>query len=608
MYLRLTALSAALLSAGYSLPAFSETTDAAAQPDAENTLDPVVVTATLSTTTVDASLSSVTVIDEETLREQQPQALSEVLMGQAGVDVAGNGSYGKLGSVFMRGASSDASVLLVDGVRLRTVTAGSAPWYYLPPQMLGRVEIVRGPRSSLYGSDAVGGVVQAFTRDSGDWFSVGGGSHNFFNIGAGTAGRTGNTEYALGVNHVQTEGVEIREGSDERGYDNNAGVVSLTQHVSDDASLGVFAFRAQGNSEYEGFSATDEVDTDYVIQVAGLKGEAWLTDHWQLRSVISEARDERENFTAGVSSSETDSRTRTANVSSALLFGQHEWIVGAEYLSDEVDGTTAYDESNRDNKAGFTQLLLNFGDFSAQASARHDDNDAYGSKVTGALALGYRFDAHHRVRASYGTAFKAPTFNDLYFPGFSNPLLGPESSETSELGFRGQYQTWFWDVAAYQTDVKDLIVYDPMAGMAVNTAKARIRGAELTAGVDIDRLRVQAAFSALKPEDLETDNIILRRAQRIGRLDVDYRLDTVSVGGSVRAQGHRYNDSANTQRLSGFALLDLRAAWQFSTHWRANVTVQNVLDKEYATARNFGGWDYLNAGRTAMLSVNYATR
>jgi vitamin B12 transporter len=230
--------------------------------------------------------------------------------------------------------------------------------------------------------------------------------------------------------------------------------------------------------------------------------------------------------------------------------------------------------------------------------------------VTGAAALGYKLDTVHRVRVSYGTAFKAPTFNDLYFPDsppffFSNPDLKPESSETGELGVRGQHEHWFWDAAVYRTNIDDLIAYDGSKGSSFNVNKASIEGAELALGMDWQAWQVRVAFSALKPEDRDTDTLIARRAQRLGRVDVDRRIGTVTVGGTASFQGHRYNDAANTQRLSGFGLLDLRAGWQFAPNWSTHLTMKNVLDKEYATAKNFSGWNYLNAGRSVMVSLRY---
>ena len=576
-------------------------------------LDPVVVTPTLTSRTVDASLASVTVIDQEQLRRRQPLEFTDVLRGQPGVNVSGNGSFGKYTSVFMRGTSNSSTLLLLNGVRLRSATAGSPAWQFLPARLTQRVEIVRGPRGSLYGADAVGGVVQVFTDASatpGVWVEAGAGSMNSRHLSAGAAGEQEGTRYSLALEHFDTNGDTLREHSEERGYDNTSGVVHLSHRFDNDAELGVFALRSQGTAEYEGTTPAENKAVDYALQVAGVKGSVWLTNHWRSTVLISDARDESEDFTDGNRASIFDTRSRAANWQNVLLFGAHQLVVGGEYLRDTIESTTEYQEDQRDNAAGFAQLLLDFGAVDIQASARHDDNDAFGGEATGGLALGYKATTHHRLRASYGTAFRAPTFNDLYFPGFSNDELDPESSESVEVGVRGQFRTWFWDLALYQTDVEDLIGYASAGGLFApyNVDEARIRGAELSGGLELDQWTLSASATLQDPRDRETDNLLQRRSKRSLRVDLDRDLGDISLGGSVMLASERYDDAANERSLGGHGTLDLRAGWRFAPHWSTQLTVKNVFDKRYATASDFAGWDYLNAGRFAMLNLRYDLR
>tara|TARA_R110002073_G_scaffold336545_2_gene535058 strand:- start:36805 stop:38640 length:1836 start_codon:yes stop_codon:yes gene_type:complete len=592
----------------------SATVSAADAPTIQvSLLDPVVVTPNLSSRTVEATLSSVTVIDEKQLREQQPVALTDIMRGQAGVDLVGNGSFGKNTSVYLRGNGSSSTLLLVDGVRLRSATNGGAAWQFLPPQLVDRVEIVRGPRGSLYGSDAVGGVVQVFTPDGsspGGWMEVGGGTFSSSRVAAGAEGEQDGTRYSVAVDRFNTAGTEVRENSEDRGYDNTSAIARLTHRFNNDAELGVFGFRADGRSEYEGGSPATNLHTDYGLQVAGVKGQLWLTENWLTKLLLSDARDESKNFRNGDEDGEFNTRSHTANVQNIFLFGQNELVIGGEFIQDTIDTTLTYDEDERENGAGFAQLLMNFGRADVQTSARYDDNEAYGEETTGAVALGYKVGQHHRLRSSYGTAFRAPTFNDLYYPGFGNPNLEAETSETTELGVRGQYEQWFWDLALYETDVDNLIAFAVQGGVGApyNVNQARIRGAELTAGVELDQWRLRAALTDQDPIDKETGNVLQRRAQQIMRVDIDRALGAFSVGTSAVLQGHRYDDAANTKRLSGFGLLDLRASWQMAKYWSTRVTVNNVLDKEYTTTQNFAGWNYQNAGRSVFVSLRYDIR
>ena len=600
--LPLATLPLAIQAAEPQLEGAADTTAEAAR------LNPLVVTAALAPRTADETLASVTVLDEATLRRQDPASLPDLLRGQPGVDVTSNGSFGKNSSVYIRGTGNDQNVLLIDGIRLRSATAGGAAWQFLDPRMFQRAEIVRGPLGSLYGADAIGGVVQLFTPEGEEGdprprVSVGGGSFNTQRYSASLAGGSGGTRYYVAGSRFDTDGTPVRRGGEDKGYDNTSGLVRLSHTFDSDAEVGLLALRARGNTEFDGG------ESDFVQQVAGIYGELPVTGNWRSRLTLSEARDESDTVQS-FGASTFDTRTQTARWENTLGFGVHELVAGAEYSEDRVSSTTTYDETTRDNAAVFAQGLLDFSPFAVQAALRYDDNQAFGDEVTGSLALGYDLDRHHTLRASVGTAFKAPSFNDLYFPGFGNPDLNAETSETYELGIRGQYRTLFWDLAAYQTDIDDLIAFTLQDGLfsAFNVDKARIRGIELAAGAEIDDWTLAAALTYADPENrsgLNAGNRIPRRAGQSLRLDVDRELGDWSLGGSWIAQGYRYDDAANEQRLAGFGLVNLRAGWQFAPLWSARLTVENALDKEYATARFFDGDDYLNAGRAAFVSVHF---
>lgn len=467
--------------------------------------------------------------------------------------------------------------------------------------MFDRAEIVRGPRGSLYGADAVGGVIQLFTPDGDEEgpqprVSVGGGSFNTQRLSAGVSGREGGTRYSFAASHFNTDGQPIRRGGEDKGYDNTSALARVAHIFESGAEVGVLALRARGNNEY------DDGENDFVQQVAGVYGEVPVTDTWQSRLTLSEARDELDtldNFGASV----IDTRTQTARWQNTLQLGAHELIAGAEISEDRVSSTNDFDVTSRDNTAVFTQGLLDFSPFAIQASLRYDDNEAYGDEVTGSLALGYQVDNYHTLRASMGTAFKAPSFNDLYWPNSGNPDLNPEKSESVEVGVRGQYNQWFWDLAAFQNDYDDLIAWAPTSSglwAPQNINSARIRGAEFASGVEVNDWTLQAAFTYLDPEDRESGNRLARRATQSVRLDADRELGDWSLGGSLIAQNHRYDNVANTQRLGGYGLVNLRAGWQFAPLWTARVTLENAFDKEYSTSRN-----YINAGRAGFLSVHF---
>ncbi|WNL37703.1 TonB-dependent receptor [Halomonas sp. PAMB 3232] len=570
-------------------------------PEEKQPLNPVVVTAALAPRTANQSLSSVTVLDEATFHRQDPVSVTDLLRGQPGVDVSSNGSFGKNASVFLRGTGSSQNVLLIDGIRLRSATSGGAAWGSLDPRLFERAEIVRGPKGSLYGADAIGGVVQLFTHapEEGNGpqprLSFGGGSFGTARASAGLSGSEGGTRYSFAASHFNTDGVPVRRSGDDKGYDNTTALARVSHTFDNGGEAGVLALRARGNNEYDGG------ENDFVQQVAGVYAELPVGDAWRSRVTLSEARDESDNVDE-FGDSTFDTTIRTARLENTFTVGAHEFIAGVEQSEDRIDSTVDYDETSRDNTAAFTQALFDFAPFTLQTSARFDHNESYGDEVTGSVALGFDLDANHTLRASVGTAFNAPTYNQLYYPDFGNPDLESETSETVELGARGQYASVFWDAALYQTDIDNLIAGQ---GEQFNVPTSRIRGAELSGGVEQGGWTVAAALTYTDPENRATGSRLQNRATQSLRLDVDRELGEFSAGGSWIAQNHRYRDAANEDRLAGYGLVNLRAGWEFAPLWSARVTLENALDQDYVTTRSFDGADYINAGRAAFLSVNF---
>ncbi|SDX00682.1 TonB-dependent receptor domain-containing protein [Marinobacter mobilis] len=603
----LTGCSSSLLL--LSVPAMAEPSVATSE------LETIVVTGTAGPLTIGESLSSVTVIRAEDIQQRNPAEMQDLLVGQPGIDVISNGSFGKNTSVYTRGTGSDSTIFMIDGVRLRSATSGGAPWQFVPVELMERIEIVRGPRSSLYGADAVGGVVQAFTVDpqpgQRGWIEAAGGNFNTQRYNAGVALSSGNTRMSLNGLFKDSDGAPIVEDGDDRGYRNGAGVARLTHEFDSGGEAALVFLESTGNTEFEGG------ETDFTVRTAGFRLDTPVSDYWRSSVQFSEARDEQDTI-ASFGASTFNTLARTGRWENTLTMDVHEWVIGAELQDESVESTTTFDEQSRSNSALFSQLRLHFGPTDLQLSLRGDDNEAYGKNETGGIAIGHSFDYAHRVRASYGTAFRAPTFNDLYYPtetyasGNSytgNPNLKPEKSDAYEIGVSGSYNHWFWDLALYQMDIENLIElhFDvPTLTLSpANVSEARIRGAELAAGLNLDQWRLATALTYTDPRDTETDNRLRRRSDRALRVDVDRTINQWILGATYRAQGERYDDAANTKKLAGYATLDLRASWAFARNWSTRLTLANVFDREYATAQRFSGAKYIAAGRTGMLSVRY---
>ncbi|WP_025733469.1 TonB-dependent receptor domain-containing protein [Carnimonas nigrificans] len=576
---------------------------------AEAALAPMVVTAALTPQTADQSLASVTLLDRKALTRQAPVSLTDVLRSQPGVDVTSNGGPGAPSNVYIRGANAQSSTLLIDGIRLRSATTGTAAYHYLDPAIFNRAELVRGPRGSLYGADAAGGVIQLFTDDEQPGIrprlSVGGGSHATWHSTASLSGRQNGTGFTFAASSINSNGTRDRAGGSGQSYDNHTALLHLSHDFDNGARIGGLLLRARGHSDYDGGESRFSGSNAFVQQVAGVYGEVPLLPNLKSRVTLSQADDKLDNAGDGMSTSHLNTRTQRVRWQNTLTLGQQQLIAGAEYADDRVTGNTDYTHRHRDNKAVFAQGVFDLTPLRVQASVRHDDNQAFGETTTGGLALGYSLDSVHTLRASWGNAFRVPTFNELYWPndGFfsGNPDLKPEKSSTVELGMRAEHRLGFWDIALYQSRYRDLINYaaDDYS-REVNINRARIQGVELSGGIHPGPWNINASLSYMKPEDRSSGLDLQNRTRRIARLDVDRQLgERFDAGGSVIAQGSRFADTANTDKVAGFTIFDLRSGVRLAKGVRLQASIDNLLNHRYQSVQG-----YLEPGRTAMLTLS----
>ena len=586
-------LLTAMLAAGFALSV-----------QAEQFIDPIIVTATRTAQTVDETLASVTVITREEIERLQPAQLSDLLQSRAGIHIADNGPFGKNTSLFMRGTNSDHTLLLIDGVRMGSATSGGASWQFLPVSEIERIEIVRGPRASIYGADAIGGVIQIFTRRNEAGPArvnayVRSGSFGTREFGAGMSSSTKQTSYNLSASHNETSGINVRNiGEDDKdGYVNSSLSANITHRLKNDAELFATLLHSNGNTEYDGTPN----ETDFVHQAlsTGLRG--MLADNWWSELSLAQSRDEGRNYGVGNFYSRFNTARDLIDWRNDFSLGESASLtLGVDWQQEKVDSTTNYDETRRYNRAIYQVLQSTLGHHNLQASLRHDDNEAYGGHTTGQLAWGYAISPRLRSRLSWGTAFKAPTFNQLYWPntgfGGGNSELEPEKSETFEGGLRYNSGTRYLDIGLFQTEVENLISGWPPQ----NVAKARMQGLEIETGLKYEDWHVNAALSFLEHQNLATSNELVRRPRETFRLDLDRNIGTLGFGGSVIAQGQSFDNAANTQKISGYGLLNLRASWRAAPDWTIRSSINNALDTEYQNALGFN-----QPGRAYYISVHY---
>lgn len=568
-------------------------------------LDPIVVTATLGPKTVGESLSSVTEIEERQIRREQPRDFQDLIASQPGVTISSNGSMGKNATVFMRGHESDGTVLLVNGIRIRSATSGSPAWHFLPTQLVNRVEIIRGGSSSLYGADAMGGVVQAFTtpetKGTGGWIEAGVGNLDTQNYSAGAFAVAQSSSLNVGVNRFRTDGAPVVARGQDKPYDNSSGTFNAIHEFTNGVKVNLTYLGSEGRSDYEGGY------NDFLFQVAGLGIDVPVTENWHTNLQFSDARDgiEGETFGPWGGPFEANTVTRTSRLENWFTAGVHEFVLAAETMKDKVEATASYTENSRTNDAFFGQALLNFGPSELHFSLRSDDNEAFGAHETWGVAYGYKLDGYHQFRASAGTSFKTPTFLDLYSPPSwgGNPDLDPEEATSYELGAEGNYGAWFWDLALYQSDVDNLIIFDSGLYKSLNVKEARLRGVEVAGGWNNSEWTVRASANVGDYVDRTDGSALIRRPEQTIRLDVDRDFADWFVGTTLRAENHRY--SYEQKRIPGFGMWNLRAGVALAKGWSAKFTVENVLDENHKLAQYDSSTFYVDAGRTYMATIRY---
>ncbi|KQX97455.1 ligand-gated channel protein [Rhodanobacter sp. Root480] len=607
VFFRQSVLAAALLS--FLAPAFA----AAAATD----LDQMVVTASRTEQAQQHILAAVTVIDRAEIDRLQPHSLIDLLRGTPGMSLANNGGPGKSTSMFLRGTESDHVLVLVDGVRIGSATAGGAAIQDIPVDQIERIEIVRGPFSSLYGSEALGGVIQIFTRRPEGAFSphasLGVGSDGEQRVSAGMAGRSGQGWYSINAAHEHTDGINVSRckplangdcpviAPDRDGYRNNSLTLQGGYRFNEAWDGEMRLFRAAGRNEYDG-TVNDVART--VQQVAGARLRYAPTEKVSITANLGRSADLSDNYLKGVRAGNFDTRRDLGSLQADVGMWGGLFSAGYDWQRDRVGSDTAYAADHRINHGVFGQWQQSFGTQSLQASVRRDANAQFGGKTTGSALWGWEMNDTLRLTASYGTAYKTPTFNELYFPGYGNPDLGPETSRSAELGLRGSHGWGQWSLNGFDTRIDHLIAYNAASMAPANIDRARVRGVELATGGTLADWIWRTSATWLDPRDVapgsKNGNVLPRRARRSGRIDLDRQLGDFSIGGSLYGAGERYDDLANRNRLGGYALGDLRIGYAIDPAWNLCLSLNNLFDRHYETARY-----YNQPGRNYLLTLNY---
>jgi len=631
-YLRLCILSAL---GGFAISATAATGDSSVinrseLPQVE--LDKIVVTATRAPTKTSNVIAQTRVIDSEELQRYQGQTVTDVLKNQPGINITQSGGMGTASNFYMRGFDSKQVLVIIDGIRYGSISLGSPSLNLLSADQLDRIEILYGASgSSIYGSDAMGGVIQIFTKgnsvDKSNVFtSIGYGSNNHYQVGVTAQLKNATSSLSLGVSRNETDGFNVIANpesvdynADDDGFKSTNASLALQHKLSDSLSAGLSALYTDSTTDID--SAGNAFPNAYSDQKNGsanayLQYETPLTvSKLSYGQSIDKSTSHDANSINYQEGSQYDTTQEQARLETSINAQPGTVIVGAEWLSQKLDASdvldfsgypdpavqTPYDPNDRTVKSAFVGYQLADSYYDLQANYRVDDNSQYGNESTYNLGAAIRPLAGMRIGANYATGFRAPTFNDLYWPGFSNPNLKPERTKNTEVFVEYANDAQTSRLTGYYTDAEDLI------SNAANISEAKIKGLSLTSDWNMNDFIFGLGYDYLDAKDKTAnsasyDQQLAYRPKNSGLIYVGYQQPMFDVRLEAKHTDDRI--TAENNKLDSYTLLNLSGAVYINPNLRANLRVDNITDEDYTLSSQYGNV-YTTEGTSYFGSLTY---
>lgn len=617
-------LGCLMLAAAIALPSHAQST--------EGTLSETMVTATRVATPVTDVIADVSIIDRAALERAGQSSLADVLAQQPGIQMVTSGSYRSSTNIYLRGASGTQAIVLIDGVRVGSATSGVASFENISLARIERIEILRGAASALYGPDAVGGVIQIFTREPSEGLQLGAnlgvGTDGQQQAGASVRGSSGAVGYSLGVSKEKAAGISTVStplstsfNPDADGFTSQSIDARLTAKLSAAHGLSLGVLRSETDYQFDGkpsspnpltlTGATTDAWARPRLQNVSARWDAQWTVRWKSSLLLGSSSDDSisdyyrisDGAFGGTSKFSTSRRQTTWQ--NDIAFAKDVLSLALENRSEAVDSTTSYTVKGREIRSAWAAYALNRRDWNALAVVRNDDNSQFGSFNNWSLSGGYRLTANLRAIASVGTSFQAPTFNQLYYPNYGNTALVPQMNRAAEAGLKFQRGNTMLSAVIYRNDIQGFI------NTATNeqSSLAVLRGVTLSASVQSGATSYTVSYDYADPRSYATtassnDVRLVRVAQHMVNARVSHQLGSVTAFGELRLSSDREdNNFALTGRdtLAGYSLLNMGVNWKIQKNVSMLARLNNLTDASYMLANG-----YSMPGRNLFVSVAWS--
>lgn len=581
----------------------------------------IIVTANRTSQSSTDLLSSVKVISRVDIDLSSASSVAELLNDVNGLQISQNGGAGQTTSLFSRGTNSGHTLVIIDGQRISSATLGQVAFADLGVDQIERIEIIKGPRAALWGSDAIGGVIQIFTRQlaAGEIaadLGIGNMNQQQLSISGALPHGDGSTSFTAATKSSDGYNVFSPAEDDDDGYNRESFSVIGHQNLDSHWQVNWLAKFNQGESDYDNaFGGANE---------SSFENKQWqlsashTKDDWQQNFFVGQQQNESRSFGNGIAEKEgtffQTTRLQASWLGDLQLTEQLTTNLGFDFIDEEIDSKTPFDVTQRDIKAAFARLAFDNNTVILDGAVRYDDIEGVDSEATYNLSAGLRFAQNSLVSLSIGSGFKAPSFNDLYYPAgtysYGNPDLIAETSDSIELLVKSNFSGINAELSIYNTEIENLIEWQPDENYAyhpVNVNNAEIDGVELTLSSELLGLNHQVQFSYLDAKDSNTNAPLIRRAKHSASYQVSQSWEKLNLLASINYQGDREDTAFDPVtfapirvELSSHTLVDVSAAYQVATDWSVALKVNNLFDRDYVTNNN-----YIGQPAQYLLSVSY---